>query len=229
MKQMLLLIFGFLMGVFSLLAKAEDDYLAMAIEAQRLAPSQETSFSQDVSIARQHEKAVTAPFMTDAIQLKTQKPIMRSSNNTSIAKRIKNTESGLFIFVSFSMPRQSLVSYLSTAKKIHAHVVMRGLVDNSFKTTFKEISGLVEEAHGGGIQLDPVLFKTFHITEVPAVVILSDNQNVTVNQPDSAGQFDVITGDIPLAFALKEIRDRGSVAQRSAAEMLSLMREPTHA
>jgi conjugal transfer pilus assembly protein TrbC len=125
------------------------------------------------------------------------------------------------IFVSFSMPKQSLIAYLTDAKKIHASVVIRGLVNNSFKKTFTQISELIKQS-GGGVELNPPLFQKFNIHQVPAVVVLSDTQNGYEND------FDMISGDIPLRAALKEIRDKGIVSTRNANELLLQLHESSY-
>src|ERR1700721_885673 len=72
----------------------------------------------------------------------------------------------ILIFVSFSMPKESLKGWMDEAEKIHAPLVIRGLVNNSFKETVKKMTELANDNHGG-VQLDPTLFKAFNIKQVP--------------------------------------------------------------
>src|SRR3990167_8595899 len=91
--------------------------------------------------------------------------------STSVMAEMKQSNS-VIIFVSFSMPRQSLIAYLHDANKIHASIVVLGLVNNSLKETVGTISSLVKEAGGGGVELNPLVFNTFHITKVPSVIVI---------------------------------------------------------
>lgn len=135
----------------------------------------------------------------------------------------------VIVFVSMSMPRQSLISTLHDANKIHASVVMRGLVHNSFKETFQEIAGLVKEAGGGGIELNPQAFKRFHVETVPAVVVISaDHPCLSQQTCDRASDYDVMAGNISLSAALKEISDRGVAAPDEARHALKMLQEGAH-
>lgn len=132
----------------------------------------------------------------------------------------------VIVFASMSMPRQSLISTLHDANKIHASVVLRGLVHNSFKETFQEIAGLVKEAGGGGIELNPEAFKKFHIETVPAVVVISaDHPCLTQQTCDRARDYDVMGGNIPLSAALKEISDHGVAAPEEARHALKMLQD----
>ena len=130
----------------------------------------------------------------------------------------------VIVFVSMSMPRQSLITTLHDANKIKASVVMRGLVHNSFKETFQEIAGLVIEAGNGGIELNPQAFKRFHIETVPAVVVISpDHPCLTHEVCDRERDYDVMAGNITLVAALKEIRDRGVAAPQEARHAIDVL------
>jgi conjugal transfer pilus assembly protein TrbC len=98
----------------------------------------------------------------------------------------------IIIFVSFSMPKESIKGWITQAKKVGAAVYIRGLVNNSFKDTAKIISGLVQD-QSGGLLIDPTLFKKHSITQVPAVVVVNRES------------FDVIYGDVTLDYALEKI------------------------
>ena len=132
----------------------------------------------------------------------------------------------VMVFVSLSMPRQSLIALLRDANKIKASVIMRGLVHDSFKETVQEIASLVKEADSGGIALDPLAFKKFHIETVPAVVVVSPDHPCLMQQHcDRHRDYDVMFGNIPLSAALKEIRDRGVAASDEARHAFDLLQE----
>ena len=98
----------------------------------------------------------------------------------------------IIVFVSFSMPEESIKAWITQAQKIGAAVYIRGLVNNSFRDTAKIISGLVQD-QPGGLLIDPTLFKKYSITQVPAVVVVDGES------------FDVVYGDVTLDYALEKI------------------------
>ncbi len=106
------------------------------------------------------------------------------------------------------------------AHTIYAPVIIRGLINNSFKETTSAIYRLVKE-QSGGMQIDPLLFERFQIKKVPAVVVTEStaclsNQSCLLN-------YDVFYGDVTLQYALKEIakkEDRLSLIAESALHTL---------
>jgi conjugal transfer pilus assembly protein TrbC len=129
----------------------------------------------------------------------------------------------VYIFVSFSMPKESLQQWAAQAKKIHAPLVIQGLVDDSFTKTQQAVAALSNE-NQSGVVLDPRLFRQYHINQVPTVVVV----HPTVLKPCLLNQScwnpevnDVIAGDIGLEAALRIMADRGDnavVAQQLLAE-----------
>ena len=130
-----------------------------------------------------------------------QKKIILGDKKDKKGKKDKKVNIGrlpIIVFVSFSMPKESIKGWITQAQKVDASVYIRGLVNNSFKDTTKAVGGLVQNQHGqqtqsGGLLIDPTLFKKYSITQVPAVVVV---------QGDS---FDVIYGDVTLDYALGKI------------------------
>lgn len=104
-------------------------------------------------------------------------------------------EGNVIIFISFSMPKESIKGWINEGKKIHAPVIIRGLVNNSFKDTVSKLTELMSD-NQGGVQLDPVLFNEYNIKQVPAVVVKNNNQ------------YDVVYGDVHLDYALQSIIKR---------------------
>lgn len=107
----------------------------------------------------------------------------------------------IVIFVSFSMPKESIKGWIVQAKKIGAAVYIRGLVNNSFKDTTKAVRELLQD-QSGGLLIDPTLFKKYAINQVPAVVVAGSNN------------FDVIYGDVMLDYALKRMSKAVQISQQ---------------
>ncbi|MCE3237357.1 MAG: putative type-F conjugative transfer system pilin assembly protein TrbC [Gammaproteobacteria bacterium] len=132
----------------------------------------------------------------------------------------------VIIFVSFSMPKESLREWIEAGEMIHAPLVLRGLVNNSFKETVKKVNELIQNNHGG-IQIDPTLFKKFHITQVPAVVVSNSATCLLTSLcPD---EFDVVYGDVELAYALRKIRNEKDSLSPIAEKMLNTLYKGNHA
>ena len=103
------------------------------------------------------------------------------------------------------MPKESLQQWSAQAQKIHAPLMIQGLVDDSFTKTQQAVAALSGE-HQSGVVLDPRLFRQYHITQVPTVVVVHPTAlkpclpNQSCWQPDTT---DVVIGDIGLESALQ--------------------------
>jgi len=104
----------------------------------------------------------------------------------------------LIAFVSFSMPEDSLKAILEQVDRVGGTVLLRGLVNNSFKDTATVVARLVEE-HGTGFGVDPKLFAKYDINTVPAFVV-----------PNGETSFDKISGNISLVAALEALVQEGN-------------------
>jgi conjugal transfer pilus assembly protein TrbC len=103
------------------------------------------------------------------------------------------------------MPEKSLQAWLLQCKQSGATPVIRGLIHNSFKDTMTVIQTLSKKT-GIGMQLDPILFKTFDITEVPAVVYVKDTPACPANMNCKPVNYDSLYGDVSLDYALEKMR-----------------------
>ena len=77
-----------------------------------------------------------------------------------------NANAQTYVFVSHSMPDQSLKSYHKQAQQEGATLVMRGLKDDSFMETQKEARRLQIT-----YDINPDLFEEYAITRVPTIVV----------------------------------------------------------
>lgn len=104
---------------------------------------------------------------------------------------------GLLIFVSFSMPKELLWSYMEQAITYNGRVVIRGLVDNSFKKTIQAMQ--LDNDRKLIVDVNPKAFAEYNVKQVPAIV-LSNNDT-----------YDKFTGSISVKHALEEIRNSGDL------------------
>lgn len=183
---------------------AEDDYLQMAHDAKNNANKEIAIYRDDVDGVLAAQKDISQHYPQDTMMAKKQMNEV-VVKNLSIKKVGQDKTSAILIFVSFSMPETSLIAYLHDAKKWHASVIIRGLIENSFQKTFMRVAKLVKDSGGEGMQLNPLLFKQFSVETVPAIVVSNEKKIASDSK-----NFDVLYGDVPLSYALKVINERGS-------------------
>lgn len=133
----------------------------------------------------------------------------------------------LMILVSKSMPVPSLHQYLVDALKVNATLVLRGLVNNSFQDTAKFIHQALMGTKGG-FKVDPIVFEKLHISRVPAIVLFNSAGLACINQRDCVpdpNDYDMVTGNVTLSYALKEMTNRGTADPQLAKQLLDKLRK----
>lgn len=155
-------------------------------------------------------------------------------------------KNSILLFVSLGMPDNALKSYLLQAKQYHIPVVIRGLyTDNndlsadktvgSFNDTANRIFNLLKSQETaqdhqknintlqktmGGVSINPLLFRSFGINVVPALVVTNNSNCIAVNhQPNSnehcsTSDFDVVFGNIPIQKQLNIIAEKSDNKMR---------------
>ena len=134
----------------------------------------------------------------------------------------------LMAFVSFSMPDDSLKAILNQVDMAGGTVVLRGLVNDSFKDTAATVAKLVEDSkrrgreRGSGpgqgndnlpgFSVDPKLFTKYAITAVPTFVVTEGDR------------FDKIGGNMNLAAALQAVIREGDHSE-AARRLLNKLRK----
>jgi conjugal transfer pilus assembly protein TrbC len=131
-----------------------------------------------------------------------------------------NRGPALLVFVSFSMPPDSLLRLAQQAKRANGVLVFRGLAG----TTLREMVGRVEPLAktGAGIQIDPSAFARFGVEVVPTFVLAESL--ATCGDATCEGRVRRIAGDVTLDYALERLaRGDGAIAS-AAAERLDTLR-----
>lgn len=144
--------------------------------------------------------------------------------STSYAENIQFNKN-IIIFVSFSMSNDSLKGWMKEAEMIHAPLVIRGLINNSFKETINRIGELTKDNHGG-LQIDPTLFERFDVKKVPAVVVVKDNNCIPTMS--CSLDYDIVYGDVTLTYALNKIANQNDDLSSIANRALTQLREVRH-
>ena len=101
----------------------------------------------------------------------------------------RDVTSKILVFISLSMPPESLKMLFTEAEQQKAMLVLRGLKNNSFKETEQVLRELSVSA-----SIDPNLFDKYQITAVPTFVYLKNDENVT------------LSGNVSLSYALKKFK-----------------------
>ncbi len=209
--------------IFVPLAIQANNYSVLAKEAEQ---NQEEQIQQYFAIANDAKKQAAA--VTEVYKNKIVNSDVKFASVEDINLNKSKNNYKVIVFISFSMPDKSIVSTLQNANKIQASVVIRGLIHNSFKDTLVRMASIVKEAGGGGVELNPPVFKKFNIQKVPAFVVLPSHDTCQSEKICEISQFDVVYGDIPLNYALNSIRDHGDVSRKNAEQLVLKMDELNH-
>ena len=132
-----------------------------------------------------------------------------------------DAEPQVLIFVSLSMPEQSLKLWAEQADKIKAKLLLRGFVDDSLQATIDETLRIFKEPKADFL-VHPEAFEKFNIDKVPAVVIANPDNCLEDDCPTPA--FDVVYGDTSLEDALNKIVSQGEYNQDIAKKLLKAYR-----
>ena len=106
----------------------------------------------------------------------------------------------LYVFVSSSMGKELLKSYVIEAANHEATLVFIGLVDSSFVAT----ANLVSEILGGNeisIIIHDDLFTKYNISRVPSFILLDE----------SSEKYDKILGNIGIGNAISIFKEKGEI------------------
>lgn len=107
----------------------------------------------------------------------------------------------VIMFVSFSMPEDDLRERVKDAADLGVSVTLRGMVNGNMRQTGTQIAKLVKETNRGGMQIDPVAFRRYGVTTVPAVIVQCGEHS------------DRVLGDVTLREALKKVAVDGDCAE----------------
>ncbi len=195
--------------MFSARVFAADEAYIASIESN--ARNRANAFTQEV---KQISKNLKSSEKSGQIDEFTQAPKAQES----IATHLKKV-SQVLVFLSFSMPERSLQAWLLQCKQSGATPVIRGLIHNSFKETMTAIQKLSKKT-GIGMQLDPILFNTFAITAVPAVVYVKDIPLCPANMNCKPVDYDKLYGDVSLDYALEKLASNQSIDDPALHQML---------
>lgn len=101
-------------------------------------------------------------------------------------------------FLSSSIPEKTVVPLLKSAQMKQIPVYFNGLIDNSMEKTARYLFNLMQKYQVSGIQIDPLRFDYYGITQGPALV-------------KRCGKvFDIVYGSVALDEGLTQINRHGA-------------------
>lgn len=123
----------------------------------------------------------------------------------------------LMVFVSFSMPPESLERIVVQSEKTGAHIVFRGFKGDKMMEMSKHVARLIGERRVE-VSVNPPAFTQFKVTRVPALVIAQPNagEQMTGGCAQTA-RFVKVTGDVGQDYAL-DLIERTSPQFAQAAQ-----------
>jgi conjugal transfer pilus assembly protein TrbC len=116
----------------------------------------------------------------------------------------------LIVFVSLSMPPESLKPLLHDVSRAGGVAVFQGFPGNSVKAFTAGLAKVLDDKAGyRAIGIDPRLFRAFHVTSVPAIVAVSSDFDVCdgFNCTTQVPAYDRISGNVTLKYALETFAD----------------------
>lgn len=130
----------------------------------------------------------------------------------------------VYVFVSRTVPANSLDRILADAARAGATVVWRGLVGSNMKETFRELRRM-GEVHQASMQLDPTKFRNYGITAVPTTVLaIGADPKCSSGRCTDPGEYYAVSGDVSLEYALEEIARHRPAAREPSAPFLARLR-----
>lgn len=149
----------------------------------------------------------------DKIVLQNIKDVYRQEFGTDpessdLDERTSGTRPHLYVFVSLSMPMPGLLDLGKQAKAYGGVLVLRGLVDGSYRKTALKLKSFIEQTKTGMI-IDPLLFRTYQVSVVPSVVLTSGS---SLTDPSAVPRtFDKVCGFISVKGALEQMEKAGDL------------------
>jgi conjugal transfer pilus assembly protein TrbC len=139
--------------------------------------------------------------------------------------RREDEVSDTYVFVSLSIPAETLKHIAAQAKRVGAIVVFRGLrygIQNYLRSmeAFAPLRSV-----GAAYQIHPELFRVFDVRAVPTVVVAPGMQPGCQEGLCRAGAA-AVSGDVSLDYALEHLARRNDAAGRLAQHKLKLLQAP---
>lgn len=148
--------------------------------------------TQDISLEQFHSLATELHLIIDGLPQNGNGCKDCGGEVRNVQNATREFTDGVLVFISFSMPKSSLIELNANAEKYNAKLIMRGIYNNSFK----EMKDKILSIHHNGlkIDIDPQLFKQFSIRKIPTFVLVSKGREIAR-----------LEGNVSLDFAYEKL------------------------
>jgi conjugal transfer pilus assembly protein TrbC len=140
--------------------------------------------------------------------------------------RAAKSQQGLIVFVSLSMPKESLRKVILDTSKAGGLILFRGFPNNSMQQFRAGLAGVLEKGDPvRNIAVDPRMFQAFKVDSVPTYVAYSKPLNLcsVLDCVSPLPEHDVMRGNVSLGYVLDEFASGGgpgsSVARTALLQM----------
>ncbi len=115
----------------------------------------------------------------------------------------KESAQKLYVFISFSLPENTMKALIEQSRKSDAILVFRGMHEGSLKKTTAKLLEL--DRQGVNAVIDPKLFEKYRVESVPTFVLTNACENCTAF-------VDKMSGNVPLEYFLTEVTKSGDLS-----------------
>jgi conjugal transfer pilus assembly protein TrbC len=151
----------------------------------------------------------------------------RAPDPGAIAEQFRQTQAdtaprgpALLVFVSFSMPAESLLRLAQQVKQADGVLVLRGLAGASLREMVARVQPLAKT--GAAIQISPEAFTRFGVAVVPTFALA--NSAAPCGDSVCEALVQRVAGDVTLEHALERLAHPDNPIGQAAAVRLNLLR-----
>jgi len=174
--------------------------------------SAETGLERSNRILKEINERVVNQYRAPALDVTALPQPATTANPADLAKQFrqqplqtKPAKPEMMIFVSFSMPRESLLRIVEQSERTGARLIFRGFNGDKMTDMSKRISTLLGN-HRVEAVIHPPAFTQFKVNQVPALVLAQSDAGDQLDsgcaQPD---RYVKVTGDVSQDYALEYI------------------------
>ena len=116
----------------------------------------------------------------------------------------------LLVFVSFTMPKGAIKSYMKEAYKYGAEIFLQGIPGESIVNFSKIISSMLDD-ESQGISIDEREFEKYGVKQVPTIVLTKEDMSFERKVP----VFDKLLGHVHLKTALELFAKKGDLKEEA--------------
>lgn len=159
----------------------------------------------------------------------------RAADPMDLARQYREMQGGgredetfnVIIFVSLTMPEETLKRIGTEAKKVGGVVVLRGMKYGLKEGTWEKSLEALKPLAGTGanVQINPELFQQFGIRNVPTIIVSAKPVgDKGCGDGSCAAGIGMVVGDVSLEYALEQLVDRKDgvgVIARKKVELLN--------